>query len=274
VTFETELDQPGALARLKQAGTLVVMPSLQENSPNTVYECLEHGIPFIASNVGGVPELIAPEDHARVLFEPTVEGLTDALQRVLETRAVPPPAQPAFDASISSERWAEVLSLQPEQSSTSTAGDFAVFLDEADLPDRELVPTLLRLQQATDADVVTCGVAVDGTLRFFPGEAGGLAAIENVYGTAGIVRRSLLDEIGDPVPAPRDRAWPFFARLAASGARIVSLPAALVEGRTPPGSVHDDPVGALLALQELERVLPDASQGAARLAAGLAAGHG
>ena len=38
-----------------------VIPSLHDNSPNTVYECLEHGIPFIASNVGGVPELIAPE---------------------------------------------------------------------------------------------------------------------------------------------------------------------------------------------------------------------
>ena len=50
------------------------MPSLQENSPNTVYECLEQGIPFIASNVGGVPELIAPDDHARVLFEPTRRG--------------------------------------------------------------------------------------------------------------------------------------------------------------------------------------------------------
>ena len=61
-------------------GTLAVMPSLQDNSPNTVYECLEHGIPFIASNVGGVPELIAPEDHARVLFEPTSEGLGEHAQ--------------------------------------------------------------------------------------------------------------------------------------------------------------------------------------------------
>ena len=47
------------------------MPSLQENSPNVVYECLEHGIPFIASNVGGVPELIAPGGSRPRLFEPT-----------------------------------------------------------------------------------------------------------------------------------------------------------------------------------------------------------
>jgi glycosyltransferase involved in cell wall biosynthesis len=38
VVFETELDQHQALARLSRPGTLAVMPSLRENSPNTVYE--------------------------------------------------------------------------------------------------------------------------------------------------------------------------------------------------------------------------------------------
>jgi hypothetical protein len=136
------------------------------------------------------------------------------------------------------------------------------------------VQTLRAAQRLTNADVVTCGIRVDGTIHLFAGDAGGLGALANTYGTAGLVRRSLLDGLGDPVPAPRDRAWPLLARLAASGARIVSLPAALVERQQPPGSVGDDPVGALLALQELERGLPEPLKGAARLAAGLAAASG
>jgi len=69
VSFESELDQHEALALLSRPGTLAVMPSLHDNSPNAVYECLEQGIPFIASNVGGVPELIDPADQARQVLE-------------------------------------------------------------------------------------------------------------------------------------------------------------------------------------------------------------
>jgi len=55
------------------------MPSIADNSPNTVYECLERGLPFIASNVGGIPELISSKDRVRVLFEPTPAGIAAAL---------------------------------------------------------------------------------------------------------------------------------------------------------------------------------------------------
>jgi glycosyltransferase involved in cell wall biosynthesis len=270
VTFVTGLDQPQALARLSHAGTLVVMPSLQENSPNTVYECLEHEIPFIASDVGGVPELIHPDDRERVLFEPTAEAVAARLGDVLADGNVPEPVRPTLERSASSELWDEVLVLGPQQ---RTAGrqDEDEFVLYPDVAGPEVRETLLRLQRATGADVVTCGIRVGDTVHFFLGDGGGLSALENTYGTVGLVRRSLLGDHDDPSPPPRDTAWPLFARLAAAGARIVSLPAALVEGAIRPGTIQDDPIGALLALQELERVLPGPARGAARLAAGLAA---
>jgi glycosyltransferase involved in cell wall biosynthesis len=113
VSFETQLDQHEALTRLSRAGTLAVMPSLGENSPNVVYECLEHGIPFIASNVGGVPELVAPEDRARVLFEPTHEGVAGALRRLLSEKHALRPVRPGFDVDESHDRWAEVIDMRP-----------------------------------------------------------------------------------------------------------------------------------------------------------------
>jgi hypothetical protein len=163
-----------------------------------------------------------------------------------------------------------VLVLGPQQ---RTAGrqDEDEFVLYPDVAGPEVRETLLRLQRATGADVVTCGIRVGDTVHFFLGDGGGLSALENTYGTVGLVRRSLLGDHDDPSPPPRDTAWPLFARLAAAGARIVSLPAALVEGAIRPGTIQDDPIGALLALQELERVLPGPARGAARLAAGLAA---
>lgn len=113
IRFETDFDQHEALARLGRPGTLAVMPSLQENSPNAVYECLEHGIPFVASDVGGVPELIAAPDRPGVLFEPTAEGVAAALRGVLSTRVVPVPPRPAFARTASAERWGEVVEMRP-----------------------------------------------------------------------------------------------------------------------------------------------------------------
>jgi hypothetical protein len=116
VSFETELDQPEALARFGRPGTLAVMPSLGDNSPNTVYECLELGIPFVASAVGGIPELVAPEDRERVLFPPTPEGVEAALRRALtDAETALRPAQPAFDADASSSAWADVIATEPRR---------------------------------------------------------------------------------------------------------------------------------------------------------------
>ena len=81
VSFEGELDQTEALERLSRPGTLAVTPSLGDNSPNTVYECIERGIPLIASNIGGIPELIAADDRARVLFECAEAGTATRTRR-------------------------------------------------------------------------------------------------------------------------------------------------------------------------------------------------
>jgi len=241
VVFAGELDQQEALERLKRPGTLVVMPSLQENSPNAVYECLEHGIPFIASAVGGVPELVTSE----VLFEPTAESLVAALTRILDDGIVPAPARLAFDASVSLERWREVIEVQPRPRPAYSG-------------DRELNDVLLHAQRVTGADVVTCGLQLpDGGLRFFHGDPGGLGAVENAYGVVALIAGELRH--GNDL-------WPVLARLAASGASIVSIPLPLAEG-----AVDADPALALRAVQALEDALPDPARGAARLAAGLGA---
>ena len=55
IRFETRLERSGALKELLLPGTLAVIPSLLDNSPYAVAECIEHGIPFVATSTGGIP---------------------------------------------------------------------------------------------------------------------------------------------------------------------------------------------------------------------------
>ncbi len=84
IAFRHDADRDAALAYLRgQDGVLVVIPSLDENSPCTVIECIEAGIPFIASDVGGIPELIAQQYHAEILFRPDAASLAARLRHVM-----------------------------------------------------------------------------------------------------------------------------------------------------------------------------------------------
>src|SRR5207237_782495 len=159
VSFETDLDQHEALARLGRPGSLAVMPSLEDNSPNVVYECLERSIPVLASRVGGASgvggtsELVAPEDRPRVLFEPTAAGVAAALRRALDDATATRPARAAFDEESALRRWAELVETEPARvprgleepaaevvrrgsarpSDQSTESEWVVLLDEHDV---------------------------------------------------------------------------------------------------------------------------------------------
>jgi glycosyltransferase involved in cell wall biosynthesis len=63
---------------------LAVMPSLLENLPYTILECVSLGIPFLASRVGGNAELIHPDYVEAATFAPTVSALHLKLVEALE----------------------------------------------------------------------------------------------------------------------------------------------------------------------------------------------
>jgi glycosyltransferase involved in cell wall biosynthesis len=295
ISFEMGQDQSAALKRLSRPGTLAVMPSLEDNSPNAVYECLERRIPFIASRAGGTAELIAPEDRPRVLFEPTGEGVAAALRRVLTGNNGFAPAAPAFDTETSYAAWRQIIGLQPEppaqldpppsvdvvvstvaaargQGLWASSSEWIVLLSDEDKPDAELAETLLRAQRSSGADVVTCGIRLgSGVQHFFLGDPQGLGVLSNSYGMTALIRRSLLSEQTLRSTAENDLHWPLLAELALSGAKIVSVPRALVERRAPPGDLHRDATAALGVLTHFERQLSPPVRSLARLAAGLAA---
>jgi glycosyltransferase involved in cell wall biosynthesis len=276
VSFQTELDQPEALAHLARPGTLAVMPSFEETFGNTVRECLDYGIPFIASTAAAIQELVAPEDRPRVLFEPTATGIGRALRTALTSAEGVRQARAAFDSAASLAAWADVVETQPalrapaatELPGVGASGPFVLRLGADDDPHPDLVETLRRAQAASGADIVSCGVRVRDTggetLHLFHGDPGGLGLLFNGYGTVALIRRSLLGD-KDVVD------WPLLARLSVSGARVVSVPAPLVTSSTRPSSLDRDPANALRVAEVFDRALPEALRSLARLATGLAA---
>jgi len=273
------------------------MPSLEDNSPSTVYECLESGIPFLASDAGGTTELIAPEDRDRVLFAPTSVGVERALERTLGGANGLHPARPAFDVDESLARWQDVVAMEPPAPKApdppaaeivvtrsgqdraarvrAANSEWIVLLAEDDRPRDGLLDTLTRAQAASGADVVTCAIDVDtdeGTVQhYFLGDPGALGVLSNSYGTVALIRRSLLLEHMTSQAVGEDPDWPLLARLAATGARIVSIPLPLVARSRPPGKLERHPSDALLVVRALERSGAHQLRSIARLAAGLAA---
>ncbi len=97
------LNQPEALSFLCSRRMIAVMPSLIENSTMAVYEALDNRIPFVATAVGGTPELIGPDYHDRTLVEPTAASLTERLRTVLGEGQVV--ARPAFENEDNLDTW-------------------------------------------------------------------------------------------------------------------------------------------------------------------------
>lgn len=78
-------DIPQAMASMD----VFVLPSLAEGISNTILEAMASGLPVIATNVGGNPDLIMPEQHHSHLVEVNdVTGLCDAMAQYLINKEI------------------------------------------------------------------------------------------------------------------------------------------------------------------------------------------
>jgi len=102
----TDYGRDAALRFLAEdPGRVAVIPSLEDNLPSTVMECLVAGIPFLAARTGGIPELIASGDLAMTTFRPEADELAERLALAIQ-RGVPV-AQPAIDVELNRRQWVE-----------------------------------------------------------------------------------------------------------------------------------------------------------------------
>jgi glycosyltransferase involved in cell wall biosynthesis/GT2 family glycosyltransferase len=103
----SDFDQPEALRFVTvHADALVVVPSLSDNSPYTVIECLQMQSHLIAARVGGIPELVNTPAN---LFEPTADALGQKLLECLRDGI--PKARGHYDAQVARQAWRRVHEL-------------------------------------------------------------------------------------------------------------------------------------------------------------------
>lgn len=73
-----------SLGNWYRSADVIVLPSLSEGIPNVLLEAQACGTPFVASNVGGIPEIVDPQ-HDRLVPPGSPESLATAIRPYLET---------------------------------------------------------------------------------------------------------------------------------------------------------------------------------------------
>ena len=145
----------------RSSGRLAVMPSRLENSPTVVLECLQYGIPFVATAVGGTPELVHADDAATCLVEPTPDALARKLGVVLVHGASA--ARPAVAFHSARERWVELHS-QLAATTGSHRGDATCGAVDGRHLVQDLAVVVALRDGALDAGAAGVHAAVEGVL--------------------------------------------------------------------------------------------------------------
>jgi glycosyltransferase involved in cell wall biosynthesis len=104
--FLKEYERDDAISYLQHPNRLAVLPSLSDNSPSTVLECIVYSIRFLATNVGGVPELVHEGDRGRVLFPPLPRDFAAKLsETIVDDSTVSKPIRRAAATSTAQDDW-------------------------------------------------------------------------------------------------------------------------------------------------------------------------
>jgi glycosyltransferase involved in cell wall biosynthesis/GT2 family glycosyltransferase len=174
--FLHDLKQKEAIAFLKRSPRrLAVMPSLIENSPCVVGECFTAGVPFLASDVGGTAELVAPESRADCLAPADPHSLSKALRRVLEEGLSP--LVSTLNPTAIREGWTASVAAAPVVRSTEKPLVSVCF---AHYERPHLLRRALEAMQAQSYDHIEIVVVDDGSRS--PGAHAYLDEIERTKG--------------------------------------------------------------------------------------------
>lgn len=79
-----QISDPRLMSALYNAADLFVIPSREDNFPNTVLESLACGTPVVGFAIGGIPEMINDQENGLLVKAEDVEDLADKINWMLE----------------------------------------------------------------------------------------------------------------------------------------------------------------------------------------------
>ena len=127
IEIHTGFNQLQVISYLTERPRIAVMPSLIENSTMAVYEALIYKIPFVASNSGGTPELVAPEHHEETLVAARPRDLANGLERALRDGARV--GKCSFDNARNLEVWNEFHEFLADRFNSASAAQIIAEMD-------------------------------------------------------------------------------------------------------------------------------------------------
>lgn len=123
LAFFDDLDSDAAQRLLVERDCLAVIPSLIDNAPCVISECLRRAIPFLSTRTGGIPELVAAADRDRVLVAPNPRALSSRIASIIGQPFAA--GAPAYQEDEVGPRWLDWLEARrpvPPEVSTEDHG--------------------------------------------------------------------------------------------------------------------------------------------------------
>jgi hypothetical protein len=241
----SDFDRHEAYEYVTKPGRLVVMAAPVDNSPCAVYELLEIRAHFIACRGGGVPDLIAPESQEDVLFDYTLQSITERITDCLVHGSIAP--LPAFDRSWIEMAWLAAHEMIPETCSSpppvrAKVPDtiLAAVLHDGNLAALEATVVALRRCACPRVEVI---LAISDRRAVLPGDAFPELARFSVDETGPASLLRALADRGLPVLVLREGAHldaASVARLALAGASADAV-VPFAEMRRPDGGLAIEP---------------------------------
>jgi glycosyltransferase involved in cell wall biosynthesis len=111
--FGTTVDKE-ILSTLYSAADAFILPSFEDNFPNTVLEAICCGTPVVALNTGGIPDMVVDGFNGVISLSKTSRGLVDAMRRFIKNRenfdrtAIRKDAIERFDLSIQAKSYVQL----------------------------------------------------------------------------------------------------------------------------------------------------------------------
>ncbi len=81
----SHIDNERFLSLVYSAADVFVIPSLQDNLPNTVLEALACGVPVVGFDVGGIPDMVREGETGRLVKRGDIDGLRRAIVELLQS---------------------------------------------------------------------------------------------------------------------------------------------------------------------------------------------
>jgi glycosyltransferase involved in cell wall biosynthesis len=208
--IESSLGQSEAVAYLTSGECVAVIASPFDNSPCTLYEALQFGIPFIAARRGGIPELIHPDDQAVHLFDYKVASLAERMLATINEGIGL--ARPAISVAENQARWLGMhvdwrrYLLPIHSGEVAAVRRYGVVIDHAGDAE-ELARTLTSLAHTLSSRIVAYAIVQRELAPVGDVPKGSLVASEFVDVTAQDILRHFDDAGADTVFAIKSGLW-------------------------------------------------------------------